>query len=138
MKFCSVKITIGNESIFVTGIYRPPDKVKFPRLDEILSDVLPRFSAENCVFLVGDLDSDILSSNNLEINSANSLLSHSFVPFINLPSRRKSLYFLSMHWTWLSLILGLEYLLLDIFFLRIGLKNYAYHTVFLTTHKRCY
>ena len=58
-EICSVKVTIGNESIFVIGIYRPPDKAKLPQFDEILSDVLTRFGAEDFAFLLCDFNLDI-------------------------------------------------------------------------------
>ena len=80
-------VTIGNESIFVIGINLPLDKVKLPPLYEIMSDVLARFGAQDWVFLVGDFNFNILSSNNQDVNSVINFLSHKFVPFINLPTR---------------------------------------------------
>ena len=56
IEICSIKVTIGNESVFVIGIYRPPYEAKLPHFDEILSNVLIRIGAEDCVFLVGDFD----------------------------------------------------------------------------------
>ena len=86
IEFCSIKITICNESIYVIGNYRPHDKTKLTQFDEILSDVLTRVGARDCVFLVSDFNLDALSSNNHEMISVNNLLSHSFVLFINLPT----------------------------------------------------
>ena len=53
-------------------------------LNAIQSDVLIRFGADDCV---GDFNLDTLSSSNHEINSVNDLLSHSFVPFLNVPTK---------------------------------------------------
>ena len=40
IEICSVEVTIGNESIFVIGIYHPPVETKLPQFNEILRDVL--------------------------------------------------------------------------------------------------
>ena len=87
MESCSVKITIGNKSLYVFGIYRPPDKAKLHQFDLLLIDVLSRFDAIDCVFLIGDLNLDTICPSNNEVNSVNYLISHSLVPFINLPTR---------------------------------------------------
>ena len=47
IEICSVKITIGNEPIFIKGIHGPPEGAKLARFDEILSYVLTRFGAED-------------------------------------------------------------------------------------------
>ena len=54
-------VTIGTESFFVIIIYRPSDKAKLSQFDEILSVI---FGADDCVFLVVDLNSDALYKNN--------------------------------------------------------------------------
>ena len=87
IEICSVKITIGNESIYVQGICRPNDKAEVPEFDVILNDVLFRFDAKDFVFIVGDLNLDTISPSNHVFDSVNNLISHSFVPFINLPTR---------------------------------------------------
>ena len=87
IEICGVKIAIGSEFINVLGVYRIPDKAKLPEFDEVLNDVLSNFHANDCIFLVGDLNLDTISPNNHEINSVNNLISHSLSPFINLPTR---------------------------------------------------
>ena len=49
---CCAKVTIGNESIYVLGIYRSPDKAKLPEFDVILNYVLSRFDANDFVFII--------------------------------------------------------------------------------------
>ena len=51
----------------------------------MLTDVLTRFRANECVLLVTHFNLDALSSNVHEVNSVINSLSHSFVPFLNLP-----------------------------------------------------
>ena len=55
IEICNVKITIGYESTFVIGIYRPPDRDKLPQFDEIQSDILTKFDAKDCCFLIDDV-----------------------------------------------------------------------------------
>ena len=40
IEICSVKITIGSESIYVLGIYCPRDKAKLPGFDVIFEQYL--------------------------------------------------------------------------------------------------
>ena len=67
IKICSVKITVGNNSLYVLGIFHPLDKAKLPNFDVILSVVLSRFYANDCVFFIGVLNLDTISPSNDEV-----------------------------------------------------------------------
>ena len=51
----SLTVTTLSDSIFVVGIYRPPDIAKLTQFDAVLGDVLTRFGVNDCVFLDGVL-----------------------------------------------------------------------------------
>ena len=57
-----VKVSIGkrNEPILVIEIYRPPDKIKFPQYDEIMTYILTRFGADNRCFSCSNFDTLVL------------------------------------------------------------------------------
>ena len=80
-------LLFGTSLFFVMVIYLPANYQTSPKFDTILTDVLTRFSADDCVFLVGDFILDTSSYSNQEINSVNNLMSHSFVHIINLSSK---------------------------------------------------
>ena len=61
-EICSAKVIIGNESIYVIGIYRTLGKVKWPQFDEIQIDLLNRFGLNDFVILVDDFHLDTFSS----------------------------------------------------------------------------
>ena len=52
-----------------------------------MSTVLTRFSADDCVFLVGHSNLYTLSSNNREVKIVNNFPGYSIAHFINLPTK---------------------------------------------------
>ena len=56
-----VKVSLSNNcTVIIIGVYRPPDKSKIPEFTIILNEILSSTSQSDHVFIVGDLDSNLL------------------------------------------------------------------------------
>ena len=56
-----VKVSLSNNcTVIIIGVYRPPDKSKIPEFKIILKDFLSSTSQSDHVFIVGDLNINLL------------------------------------------------------------------------------
>ena len=56
-----VKVSLSNNcTVIIIGVYRPPDKSKIPELTIKLNEILSSASQPDHVFIVGDLNINLL------------------------------------------------------------------------------
>ena len=85
LEVCTIKVNIQNNTVFIVGVYRPPN-TSVGQFELELGNVLTRLAGKQ-IIIAGDLNIYILNPNNQELNCMNSLVSNSFRSFINLPTR---------------------------------------------------
>ena len=60
-EFSVVKISLSNNcTVKIIGVYRPPDKSKIPEFTIKLNEILPSTSQSDHVFIVSDLNINLL------------------------------------------------------------------------------
>ena len=82
-----VKVSLSNNcSIIIIGVYRPPDKSKIPEFTIVLNDTLSSTSQSGHVFIVGNLNINLLDPIAIENAFINNFHSNTVIPLINKPT----------------------------------------------------
>ena len=83
-----VKVSLSNNcTVIIIGVYRPPDKSKIPEFKIKLNEILSSNSQSAHVFIVGDLNINLLDPIAIENDYLNDCHSNSLIPLINKPTR---------------------------------------------------
>ena len=83
-----VKVSLSNNcTIIIIGVYRPPDKSKVPEYTVKLNEILSSTSQSDHVFIVGDLNINLLDPIAIENDFVNNCHSNCLIPLINKPTR---------------------------------------------------
>ena len=83
-----VRISLSNNcTVIIIGVYRPPDKLKIPEFTIKLNEILTSTSQSDHVFIVGDLNINLLDPTAIENDFINNCHSNSLIPLINKPTR---------------------------------------------------
>ena len=82
----ALKQLYGNYSIII-GVYRPPDKSKIPELTIKLNEIFSSTSQSDHVFIVGNLNINLLDPIAIESDFINNCHSNSLIPLIKKPTR---------------------------------------------------
>ena len=83
-----VKVSLSNNcTVIITGVYRPPDKSKIPEFTIKVNEILLSTSQSDHVFIVGDLNINLLDPIAIENDFINNCQSNSLIPLINKPTR---------------------------------------------------
>ena len=83
-----VKVLLSNNcTIIIIGVYRPQDKSKIPEFTIVLNDILPSTSQSDHVYIVCDLNINLLDPISIENDFINNCHSNSIIPLINKPTR---------------------------------------------------
>ena len=83
-----VKVLLSNNcTVIIIGVYRPPDKSKIPEFTIVLNDILSSTSQSDHVFIVGDLNINLLDPIAIENDFINNCHSNSLIPLINKHTR---------------------------------------------------
>ena len=87
-EFSVVRISLSNNcTVIIIGVYRPPDKSKIPEFTIKLNEILSSTSQSDHVFIVGDLNINLLDPTAIENDFFNNCHSNSLNPLINKPTR---------------------------------------------------
>ena len=87
-EFSVVKVSLSNNcTIIIIGLYRPPDKLKIPVFTIKLKEILSSTSQSDHVFIVGDLNINLLETTAIENDFINNCHSNSLIPLMNKPTR---------------------------------------------------
>ena len=82
------KVSLSNNcTIIIIGVYRPPDKSKIPEFTIKLNEILSSTSQSDHVFIVGNLNINLLDPIAIENDFINNYHSNSLIPLINKPTR---------------------------------------------------
>ena len=82
-----VKVSLSNNcTVIIIGVYRPPDKSKIPEFTIKLTEILSSTSQSDHVFIVGDLNINLLDPIAIENDFINNCVSDSLIPLINKPT----------------------------------------------------
>jgi len=84
-EICSVKMKINNKNVKIVAIYRPPDN-NVEKFTETMCDIMSSFHTSDHVFLVGDLNIDLIDPNLHELEFINSCNSFSYSPLVTDPT----------------------------------------------------
>jgi len=84
-ELCSVKFRINNETVAIVGVYRPPDKDVHEFIDTI-SGIFAGFDLSCHVFLVGDLNIDLINPSIVESEFIINCYSYSYLPLVSEPT----------------------------------------------------
>ena len=89
MQFSVVRISLLSNycTVIIIGVYRPPDKSKIPEFTIKLNEILSSTSQFGHVFIVGDLNINLLDPTDIENDFINNCHSNSLIPLINKPTR---------------------------------------------------
>ena len=83
-----VKVSLSDNCIvIIIGVYRPPDKSKIPEFTIKLNEILSATSQSDHVFIVSDLNINLLDPIAIENDFINNCHSNSLIPLINKPTR---------------------------------------------------
>ena len=83
-----VKVLLSdNCTVIIIGVYIPPVKLKIPEFTIVLNDIFSSTSQSDHVFIVGDLDINLLDPIAIENEFINNCHSNSLIPLINKPTR---------------------------------------------------
>ena len=83
-----VKLSFSNNcTVIIIGVYRPPDKSKIPEFTIKLNEILLSTSQSDHVFIVGDLNINLLDPIAIENYFINNCHSNSLIPLINKATR---------------------------------------------------
>jgi len=86
LEVCSISLNLSNSRITVIGIYRPPNG-SIAQFVEELGNILSDRSPRERVFLLGDLNVDLLNPSVCEGELVDLCSSNSFLPLITSPTR---------------------------------------------------
>ena len=76
-----VKVSLSNNcTVIIIGVYRQPDKSKIPEFTIKLNEILSSTSQSDHVFIVGDLNINLLDPIAIEIDFINNCHSNSLIP----------------------------------------------------------
>ena len=83
-----VKVSLSNNcTVIIIDVYRPPDKSKIQKFTKKLNEILSSTSQSDHVFIVGDLNINLLDPIAIENDFINTCHSNSLIPLINKPTR---------------------------------------------------
>ena len=83
-----VKVSLSNNcTVIIIDVYRPPDKSKIPEFTIKLNEILSSILQSDLVFIVGDLNIDLIDPIAIEKHFINNCHSNSLIPLINKPTR---------------------------------------------------
>jgi len=82
LEICSGKLDIGGENFIVHGVYRPPDRDIKLFTEELLA-IVNVHRVDDSVFLVGDMNVDLINPTVLESEFFDMLRASSFVSIVN-------------------------------------------------------
>ena len=89
-EFSVVMISHSNNCIvIIIGVCRPPDKSKIPKFTIKLNEIFSSTSQSDHVFIVGDLNINLLDPTATENSFINNCHSNSLIPQINKSSRNE-------------------------------------------------
>ena len=74
-------------TVIIIGVCRPPDKSKIPEFTITLNEIFSSTSQSDHVFIVGDLNINLLDPTATENDFINNCYSNSLIPLINKPTR---------------------------------------------------
>ena len=87
-EFSVARISLSNNcTVIIIGVYRPPDKSKIREFTIKLNEILSSTSKSDHVFIVGDLNINLLDPTEIENDFINNCHSNSLIPLINKPTR---------------------------------------------------
>ena len=87
-EFSVVRISLSNNCTVINiGVYRPLHKSKIPEFTIKLNEILSSSSQSGHVFIVGDLNINLLNLTAIENIFINNCHSNSLIPLINEPTR---------------------------------------------------
>ena len=82
-----VKVSLSNLcTVIIIGVYRPPDKSKIPEFTIKWNEILSSTSQSDHVFIVGDLNINLLDPIAIGNDFINNCHSNSLIPLINKPT----------------------------------------------------
>jgi len=81
----SVRISVDSTRVIIYGIYRPPDR-DIGRFSDELSVLLSDVRRSDHVFVVGDLNVDLVNPSAAEVDIISSFHAFSFVPLVTVPT----------------------------------------------------
>jgi len=85
LEVCSCVLSVGRKRLVVHGIYRPPDRAMCMFSDE-MSNIMSNARPSDDVFIVGDLNFNLMSPNAADLEFINMCSASSFVPLISVPT----------------------------------------------------
>ena len=84
----TVRISLGtSNNITIVGIYRPPEIVKIPEFNNHINHLLTSFHKSMPVYIVGDINIDILQEGVRQSDFVDVMHSMSYIPLITMPTR---------------------------------------------------
>ena len=86
-RYASLAIMLGDEPIFILGIYRPHSGTIDSFCDEIAIIMQDPILRNRRLFLTGDLNINLIHENSYNSHFVDTLQSHHFFPVITLPTR---------------------------------------------------
>ena len=87
-EFSVVRISFSNNcTVIIIGVYMPPDKAKIPEFTIKFNKILSSTSQSDHVFIVGDLNNNLLDPTAIENDFINNCHFNSLIPLINKPTR---------------------------------------------------
>jgi len=84
-EICSVNIDLNGTNVIVYGIYRPPDRNILTFVSDI-AGLFTDFKRDDHVFIVGDLNVDIISPTPAGEEFLSACFTSTFLPLINVPT----------------------------------------------------
>ena len=88
MEIVTVRVLVNPGCpVTIVAIYRPPSRENIPLFIAALSDILGSFHRSTPVYVVGDINIDILEQQGLPRDFVDAMHSLSFVPLITIPTR---------------------------------------------------
>ena len=83
-----VKMSLSNNcTVIIVGVYRPQDKSKIHEFKIKFNEILSSTSQSDHVFIVGDLNINLLDPTAIENDFINNCHSNSLISLINKPTR---------------------------------------------------
>jgi len=86
MEMCSISVDLNGNRIKIIGVYRPPNGCVRVFADD-LNNILSTHNTKEKIFLVGDLNVDLLDPTVTENEFINVCVANSFLPLITGPTR---------------------------------------------------
>jgi len=85
IEICTVKFKVNESEVIIMGTYRPPDG-SIERYVEFLDPMLSRVNPRNQVFLLGDMNIDLIDPCPQSVDFINYCYASAFVPLISMPT----------------------------------------------------